>query len=164
MADNMISKIKLGGAIYHLKDEEARSAVANLETVLASSLVFKGVVSNAEGITSLTNYQTGWTYKANSIFIIEDLGVVEPGDMIICINGAKTYSVNDWTIVQNNVDIMTGAATAAAGTKGLVPAPAISDVKNFLRGDGTWGLPSLDELGVNTEYIILNCGSSTEVI
>lgn len=59
---------------------------------------------------------------------------------------------------------MTGAATAAAGTKGLVPAPAISDVKNFLRGDGTWGLPSLDELGVNTEYIILNCGSSTEVI
>lgn len=99
MADNMISKIKLGGAIYHLKDEEARSAVANLETVLASSLVFKGVVSNAEGITSLTNYQTGWTYKANSIFIIEDLGVVEPGDMIICINGAKTYSVNDWTIV-----------------------------------------------------------------
>lgn len=35
-------------------------------------------------------------------------------------------------------DIMTGATSSAAGTSGLVPAPAAGDETKFLRGDGTW--------------------------
>ena len=34
---------------------------------------------------------------------------------------------------------MTGASSSAAGTHGLVPAPAAGDEDKFLKGDGTWG-------------------------
>lgn len=36
------------------------------------------------------------------------------------------------------INTMTGAGASAAGSKGLVPAPASGDNEKFLRGDGTW--------------------------
>ena len=143
MAD--ISKIKLGSTIYSLKDEEVRAAVNALQTAVASSLVFKGVVSSAAGITSLTNYKQGWTYKANTAFTIPSIGTIEAGDMIICVSDySSSYKASDWTVVQNNVDTMVGATSAAAGTRGLVPAPAAGESEKYLKGDGTWGSPSTD--------------------
>lgn len=143
MAD--ISKIKLGSTIYSLKDEEVRAAVNALQTAVASSLVFKGVVSSAAGITSLTNYKQGWTYKANTAFTIPSIGTMEAGDMIICVSDySSSYKASDWTVVQNNVDTMVGATSAAAGTRGLVPAPAAGESEKYLKGDGTWGSPSTD--------------------
>ena len=143
MAD--ISKIKLGSTIYSLKDEEVRAAVTALQTAVASSLVFKGVVSSAAGITSLTNYKQGWTYKANKAFEIPLIGTIEAGDMIICVSDYNSsYKASDWTVVQNNVDTMVGATSAKAGTRGLVPAPAAGDSEKYLKGDGTWGSPSTD--------------------
>ena len=143
MAD--ISKIKLGSTIYSLKDEEVRAAVTALQTAVASSLVFKGVVSSAAGITSLTNYKQGWTYKANKAFEIPLIGTIEAGDMIICVSDySSSYKVSDWTVVQNNVDTMVGATSAKAGTRGLVPAPAAGESEKYLKGDGTWGSPSTD--------------------
>lgn len=163
MADNMklISKINLGSVIYHLKDSDARDRLNTLETTLASSLVFKGVVSNATGITNLTNYKTGWTYKSNASFTLSSLGKIEPGDMIICIGDYNSaFKIADWTVVQNNIDVMTGATSSSNGAKGLVPAPATANKDNFLKGDGTWGTPSINALA-QTDYIIFDCGSST---
>ena len=37
---------------------------------------------------------------------------------------------------------MTGATSSAAGTHGLVPAPAAGKQTSFLRGDGTWVVPT----------------------
>lgn len=37
---------------------------------------------------------------------------------------------------------MTGATASAAGTQGLVPAPAAGKQTSFLRGDGTWAVPA----------------------
>lgn len=143
MAD--ISKIKLGSTIYSLKDEEVRAAVTALQTAVSSSLVFKGVVSSAAGITSLTNYKQGWTYKANKAFEIPLIGTMEAGDMIICVSDySSSYKASDWTVVQNNVDTMVGATSAKAGTRGLVPAPAAGESEKYLKGDGTWGSPSTD--------------------
>lgn len=135
---NYISKIKLGGTAYSLRDSEARAAISALETAVASSLVFKGVVSSAAEITGLTNYKQGWTYKASASFTIDGLGTVENGDMIICTNSNTSYSLSDWTIVQNNVDTMEGADGSNAGTRGLVPAPAATDNNKYLCGNGTW--------------------------
>lgn len=42
--------------------------------------------------------------------------------------------------------VMTGATSSAAGTQGLVPAPAANKHLSFLRGDGTWVVPT------NTTY------------
>lgn len=41
---------------------------------------------------------------------------------------------------------MTGATASAAGTSGLVPAPAAGKQASYLRGDGTWAVPT------NTTY------------
>lgn len=143
MAD--ISKIKLGSTIYSLKDKEVRAAVNALQTAVASSLIFKGVVSSAAEIVTLTNYKQGWTYKANAAFTISSVGTIEAGDMIICVSDySSSYKASDWTVVQNNVDTMVGAISAKAGTRGLVPAPAAGDSEKYLKGDGTWGSPSTD--------------------
>jgi len=37
---------------------------------------------------------------------------------------------------------MTGASSSAAGAAGLVPAPAAGKQSSFLRGDGTWAVPT----------------------
>lgn len=39
-------------------------------------------------------------------------------------------------------DAFTGATSENAGTKGLVPAPAVADRTKFLCGDGSFGTPT----------------------
>ena len=88
---NYLSKVKIGGTIYSLKDSEVRAALETLKAALASSLIFKGVVSNAAEVTELTDYKLGWTYKANADFYIDDVGYIENGDMLICVNSNSTF-------------------------------------------------------------------------
>lgn len=56
--------------------------------------------------------------------------------------GTVTDVQEDGTSILNNgvanILTMTGAGSSAAGTKGLVPAPASGDNGKFLKGDGTW--------------------------
>lgn len=141
MAD--ISKITLGSTTYSLKDSEARSAIAILQSAVASSLVFKGVITSATDLTGLTDYKLGWTYKAGATMTITGLGTVENGDMLVCIADGTSYSASDWSVVQNNVDTMEGATANTSGTRGLVPAPSTGDQEKFLCGNGTWASPSL---------------------
>lgn len=59
--------------------------------------------------------------------------------MIIAIaDYSDSWKASDWTVVQNNVDTMSGASSSAAGTRGLVPAPSAGDQGKFLSGAGTW--------------------------
>lgn len=46
---------------------------------------------------------------------------------------------------------MTGATASAAGAAGLVPAPAAGAQGKYLRGDGTWGLPTPSDIGAASE-------------
>lgn len=46
-----------------------------------------------------------------------------------------------------------GATTSSAGSEGLVPAPASTNVGQFLKGDGTWATPE------NTTYGVATTGS-----
>lgn len=45
---------------------------------------------------------------------------------------------------------MTGATSSAAGSTGLVPAPAAGKQTSFLRGDGTWVVPTNTTYGLAT--------------
>ena len=45
-----------------------------------------------------------------------------------------------------DLTVMAGASSSAAGKTGLVPAPAAGKQTSFLRGDGTWVIPT------NTTY------------
>ena len=42
----------------------------------------------------------------------------------------------------DGITVMTAATASAAGTQGLVPAPAAGNQGKFLRGDGTWQTPT----------------------
>ena len=64
-----------------------------------------------------------------------------------------TYTKNNGTTgtittqdTNTTYSAMTGATSSAAGTTGLVPAPASGKQSSFLRGDGTWVVPT------NTTY------------
>lgn len=48
----------------------------------------------------------------------------------------------DKTITIPSGSVMTGATTSTDGEEGLVPAPLAGDENKFLRGDGTWAIPS----------------------
>lgn len=50
---------------------------------------------------------------------------------------------------------MTGATTSVAGTAGLVPAPSAGKQVSFLRGDGTWVVPT------NTTYASMSASEAT---
>lgn len=68
----------------------------------------------------------------------------ETGKIYVDIPSNTTYRYGGTTYVPitNPVDIMTGATASTAGVAGLVPAPAAGDQAKFLRGDGTWVVPS----------------------
>ena len=57
--------------------------------------------------------------------------------------------------VSGSKDIMTGATSSAAGISGLVPAPAAGKQGAYLRGDGTWAVPT------NTDTKVTNTLNTT---
>ena len=66
------------------------------------------------------------------------------------------------TGAQVNPTVMVGATSVAAGSSGLVPAPALGDANKYLKGDGTWGVISgSGSSGGASEIAIFNYGSAT---
>lgn len=56
------------------------------------------------------------------------------------LSSEKAYVEVPWT--DTTYSDMTAASASAAGTHGLVPAPAAGKQGSFLRGDGTWATPA----------------------
>ena len=54
--------------------------------------------------------------------------------------------------VSGSVAEMKAATASAAGSAGIVPAPAAGKQASFLRGDGTWAVPT----NTNTTYTFAN--------
>ena len=78
----------------------------------------------------------------------------------ITFGSGSTFLRNDgtWATPTNTTySDMKGATASAAGTHGLVPAPAAGAQAKFLRGDGTWQYTPND----NTTYDVFTGASST---
>ena len=74
----------------------------------------------------------------------------------IKVNGtALTPSSKAVDITVPSYSTKTGATSSAAGTSGLVPAPAAGKQASFLRGDGTWAVPT------NTDTKVTNTLNTT---
>lgn len=67
-------------------------------------------------------------------------GVIKAGDTATFVyNGSQYHLLTIDRDDDTTYNEMTGATSSAAGSSGLVPAPAAGDQEKFLRGDGTWG-------------------------
>ena len=78
--------------------------------------------------------------------------------------GTATYATNAGTSnYAKNAPTYKGATTAAAGTKGLVPAATTATKDNFLRGDGTWAVPAKATSATSATYAstATNAGTAT---
>lgn len=92
---------------------------------------------NGSDMTGSTNIPEVKTYTAGSNVSISDQNVISATD--------TTYSN------------FTGTDGTAAGTAGLVPAPATTDVGKFLKADGTWDTAG----GGSGPTVVQSTGSST---
>ena len=54
----------------------------------------------------------------------------------------STLTPSSGNVTTSIVPAMTAATASAAGTAGLVPAPAAGNQNKFLKGDGTWATPT----------------------
>ena len=63
-------------------------------------------------------------------------------------DAGSDVNVVDFTEAAEGGDVMTGATATTDGTSGLVPPPTAGNENRFLRGDGTWAVPT-DE---DTQY------------
>jgi hypothetical protein len=117
-----------------------------------------GSASSATTAGSATNDSDGnkisTTYvKGTTIATSDTLGLVKSSpsptgtstnrDYVVVVNSDGTMKVNvPWTDSDTKYSNMTGATASANGTSGLVPAPAKGKETSFLRGDGTWVVPT----------------------
>ena len=127
-------------------------------------------ITNSSGTISLTKANvvaalgyTPPTSDTNTTYSVATASANGLVPMFDAADGTIDSSSTDWVLTNNNGSIgwyklpanafnnttysnMTAATSSAAGKAGLVPAPAAGKQASFLRGDGTWAVPT------NTTY------------
>ena len=111
-------------------------------------------------IEDLAAIRSGAALGATSIQFHQDIsGKVDKVE-------GKGLSTNDYTNEEkeklDSISIMTGASSQADGVSGLVPRPTKFDSIRYLRGDGTWTIPTdtnnpllaIDSIEIFEDYII----------
>ena len=73
-------------------------------------------------------------------------------------SNGKAYVEVPWTDTNTTYGIMTAATSGTAGNSGLVPAPPAGAQTKFLRGDGTWQVPT------NTTYKLVGAKDTQGLI
>ena len=108
------------------------------------SLASSGVTAGSYGPTANVTGSNGTTINVPQITVDAYGRVTSVTNRVLTNqNTNTTYSA------------MTGATSSAAGTTGLVPAPAAGAQAKFLRGDGTWQTPA------NTTYSTMKGATSS---
>lgn len=120
------------------------------------SISNSGLVPKAGGSAGVINNQSDdyvLTYKEGTIdwYKLPANAFKNYDNITYTLSGALNGNAYDVTLTPSSgsatgakVPAMGAASSSAAGTAGLVPAPAKNQHNSFLRGDGTWtALPSL---------------------
>ena len=121
-----------------------------------------GLVPKADGNAGVINNQSDdyvLTYKGGTIDwykLPANAFKNDDNNTTYTLSGTLNGNAYDVTLTPSsgnatgvNVPAMGAASSNAAGTAGLVPAPAKNKHNSFLRGDGTWAVPD------NTTYSVM---------
>ena len=135
----------------------ARALVKELSNENLNDIVKPGFY-NAGGTNTVTNKPSGVAHfgleviwRASGNYYTQILYTDTTTYRRNCIGGTW----HDWTVdhlTDTTYQDMTAATTSTAGKHGLVPAPAAGKQNSFLRGDGTWVVPT------DTKYTHPNSG------
>lgn len=105
-----------------------------------SDVITQAITDGTTNISELTGYRAGWLFLVTSAGTITGIGVVEVGDTVLCVSSYVTaYAASDWTVIQANIDVFSGATASIAGTRGMVPQPLAGDQAKVLLGSGGFG-------------------------
>ena len=109
----------------------------------------KGTIQNV-GTESVELASTTNTTEGEGIILLPGEKRAFNGNLSARAMGDVGANINvvDFTEAGEGGDVMTGASASADGTSGLVPQPTAGNENRFLRGDGTWAVPT-DE---DTQY------------
>lgn len=135
-------KTKLDGIATGANKTTVDSALSSTSTNPVQNKVVNTAISNLNTLVGDTSVSTQITNAMKNAIT----GMSVSGKTITYTKGdgtSGTITTQDTNTTYSN---MTGATSSAAGQAGLVPAPAAGKQTSFLRGDGTWVVPT------NTTY------------
>ena len=119
----------------------------------------------SSGLYKITTNSEGHVIGATAVVKadITGLGIIELPAISASDNGKLLgISSGEWAVVAAPA-VMTGASSSAAGTAGLVPAPAANSQNKYLKGDGTWDTPAGGSSSVMTGATSSDAGTSGAV-
>lgn len=125
------------------------NAIEALETVAANKVDTIEATGTAPLTLSGSISGTKLTLTGNVATAAKDtLGVVKTSSTVTSTSGLTASPIINGIVYYKNTTYsnMIAATASAAGGAGLVPAPAAGKQTSFLRGDGTWVIPT------NTTY------------
>ena len=123
-------------------------ASTTVATTSANGLMSKDMVTKLNGIATNANNYSHPTYTSRSAGLYK-ITVDGTGHVSAVTAVAKADITGLGIPAQDTTySAMTGATTSAAGTAGLVPAPAKGSANRYLRSDATWQVPP------NTTYSV----------
>ena len=153
-----ISNYKSGGTKAALTIQKNGTTVKTFDGSAAVTANIT-VPTKVSELTNDSNYVKNTTYASASTAGVIKLGTgLAIADGVLSVTGAATADSVEWSVVKNRPtavsywtndagyitasNTMKGATATTAGSAGTVPAPAAGKEAQFLRGDGTWAVPS----------------------
>lgn len=116
--------------------------------VTAGGKVVTGITADSSG--HITNIITGTIPAAPTLSGLGGVGTINAsGTAPLTLSASKSSTT---VTISGSVAEMTAATSNTAGAAGIVPAPDAGKQAAFLRGDGTWALPT----DTNTTYVFAN--------
>lgn len=98
----------------------------------------------------------GTADRANALTTARSIGITGAVTGAgVSFNGTSNININTTAVDGTKVSTFTAATASTAGTVGAVPAPSAGAQAKFLRGDGTWQVPT------NTDTKVVQTQSTT---
>lgn len=140
---------KVTSADNHYKPANGTTLIGTAGSpVTAGGKVITGITADSSG--HITDIITGTIPAAPTLSDLGGVGTINAsGTAPLTLSASKSSTT---VTISGSVAEMTAATSNTAGAAGIVPAPDAGKQSAFLRGDGTWAVPT----NTNTTYTFAN--------
>lgn len=140
---------KVTSADNHYKPANGTTLIGTAGSpVTAGGKVITGITADSSG--HITDIITGTIPAAPTLSGLGGIGTINAsGTAPLTLSASKSSTT---VTISGSVAEMTAATSNTAGAAGIVPAPDAGKQSAFLRGDGTWAVPT----NTNTTYTFAN--------